>query len=82
MQKNKNNLISEVLLWTPLPGYANIDQQAKTYIHQFWLDTGYFLEHLPKAIPSSDGWRKRERERESLLPTRLEDDDDDDDDEI
>ena len=82
-----NELISEILLWTPTYGHTSVGQPPKTYIQQICVDTGFCLENQLRAIDDTDGWKEREREREReresrgfMLLARLHDDDDDDDD--
>ena len=43
--RSKNELISNVLLWTPTHGHTS-DWFAKTYLHQLCVDTRYSLEDL------------------------------------
>ena len=43
-------------------GEKRAGRQARTYIQQFFADTGYILEELPGAIDDWDGWRERIRE--------------------
>ena len=38
---NRDELISDVLLWTPTYGRAKAGRPARTYIQQLWEDTGY-----------------------------------------
>ena len=56
--RSKDELISDVLLWTPSHG-----RPAKTYLPQLYADTRYSLEDLPGAMNDRNE-RKRERERE------------------
>ena len=53
---NKNKLINDVLLWTPIHGHTSFGQPAKTYIHQLCVDTGYNLEHLPGVMGDGNRW--------------------------
>ena len=50
--RSKDELISNVLLWTPAYGQAKAGQPARTYMQQLCEDTGCSPEDLPK----SDGW--------------------------
>ena len=43
----------------------DVSVSAKTYLHQLYSDTGCSLYNLPGALEYRDGWRERERERES-----------------
>ena len=46
--RSRDELISEVLLWTPSHGWAKIERPAWTYILQFCVDTGCSPEDLRK----------------------------------
>ena len=52
--KSKDKLISNVLLWTPTDEHTSVDQPAKTYIHQFCMDTGCHLEDLLRVMTNRD----------------------------
>ena len=49
---SKEELISNVLVWTPTYGYISVGWQAKTYIDQLCADTGYCQEDFPVAMPN------------------------------
>ena len=57
-----NELISDILLWTPPHRRAKVGRPARTYIQQLCGDTGCSLENLPGAMDDRDGWRERVRE--------------------
>ena len=48
--RSKDELISDVLLWTPAYGQAKAGRSAQTYIQQLCEDTGCSLEDLPEAM--------------------------------
>ena len=76
--RSRDELISNVLLWTPTHGRAKAGRPARTYIQQLCEDTGCCPEDLPRAMND-----RRSGERGSgisVLPARHDDDDDDDDD--
>ena len=76
--RNKDELMSDIFLWTPIHGSACVELQAKTYLHQLCADTQCSLEDLLGAMDYyRDGWRKRERVRvrEILASVRLNEDD-------
>ena len=56
--RSKDELISDVLLWTPTYGQA----KARTYMQQLCEDTGYSPEDLPKAMNNKEKWRERVRD--------------------
>ena len=60
--RSKDELISDVLLWTPLHGRARLGLPARTYLQQFCTDTGGRREYLPKTMNDRDGWREKFRE--------------------
>ena len=60
--RSKNELISDVLLWTPTYGYAKAGRPARTYIQQLCEDTGCNPEDLPGAMNDREKWRERVRD--------------------
>ena len=60
--RSKNELISDVLLWTPTYGCAKVGQPARTYIQQLCEDTGCNPEDLPEAMNDREKWRERVRD--------------------
>ena len=58
----KDELISDVLQWTPSHGRTKVGRPARTYIQQLCVDTGCSLENLPEAMDDRDEWRERVRE--------------------
>ena len=59
---SRDELVSDILQWTPSHGQAKSGRPARTYIQQFCADTGYNLEDLPGAMDDRDGWWERIRE--------------------
>ena len=60
--RSKDELISDVLLWTPAYGQAKSGWPARTYIQQLCEDTGCNPEDLPKAMNDREKWRERVRD--------------------
>ena len=60
--RSRDELISDVLLWTPTYGRAKAGRPARTYIQQLCEDTGCSLEDLPEAINDREKWRERVRD--------------------
>ena len=60
--KSKDELISDVLLWTPTYGRAKAGRPARTYIQQLCEDTGCNPEDLPEAMSDREKWRERVRD--------------------
>ena len=72
--RSKDELVSDVLLWTPTYGQAKAGRPARTYIQQLCEDTGCNIEDLPERwmIGRSD-------ERQSGISVLAAQHDDDDD---
>ena len=60
--RSRDELISDVLLWTPTHGRAKAGRPARTYIQQLCEDTGCCPEDLPRAIYNREEWRERVRD--------------------
>ena len=58
--RNKDELVSDVLLWTPAYGQSKAGRPARTYIQQLCDDTGCNPEDLPEAMNDRETWRERE----------------------
>ena len=69
--RSKDELISDVLLWTPAYGQAKAGWPARTYIEQLCEDTGCNPEDLPKAMNDREKWRERVRDIRAGGTTRL-----------
>ena len=75
--RSRDELISDLLLWTRTYGWAKAGWPARTYIHQLCGDTGCSPEDLPETI---NDWRSGERGSGiSVLAAWHVDDDDDED---
>ena len=74
--RSRDELISDVLLWTPTHDRAKAGRPARTYIQQLCEDTGCCPEDLPEAMNDREKWRER-GSGISVLPARHDDDDDD-----
>ena len=60
--RSKDELINDVLLWTPAYGQAKAGQPARTYIQQLCEDTGCSPEYQPKAMNDREEWWERVRD--------------------
>ena len=60
--RSKDELISDVLQWTPTYGQAKAGRPARTYIQQLCEDTGCNPEDLPEVINNREKWRERVRD--------------------
>ena len=60
--RSRDELISDVLLWTPTHGRAKAGRPARTYIQQLCEDTWWCPEDLPEAMNDWEKWRERIRD--------------------
>ena len=60
--RSRDELISDVLQWTPTYGRAKAGRPARTYIQQLCEDTGCSSEDLPEAMNDREKWRERVRD--------------------
>ena len=60
--RSRDDLISDVLLWTPSHGRAKPGRPARNNIQQLCVDTGCSPEDLPEAMKDREGWRERVRD--------------------
>ena len=56
--RSRDELISDVLLWTPTYGQAKAARPAQIYIQQLCEDTGCSPEDLPEAMNNRGKWRE------------------------
>ena len=67
--RSKDELISDVLQWTPTYGQAKAGRPVRTYIQQLCEDTGCNPEDLPEAINNREKWRERVRDIRASVTT-------------
>ena len=60
--RSRDELIRDVLLWTPTYGRAKAARPARTYIQQLCEDTGCSPEDLPEVMNDREKWRERVRD--------------------
>ena len=60
--RSRDELIRDVLLWTPTHGRAKAGRPARTYIQQLCEDTGCCPEDLPETMNDREKWRERVRD--------------------
>ena len=65
--RSKDELISDVFLWTPTYGRAKAGRPARTYIQQLCEDTGCNSEDLPEAMNDREKWRERIRRHNMMM---------------
>ena len=60
--RSRDELIRDVLLWTPTHGRAKAGRPTRTYIQQLCGDTGCCPEDLAEAMNDREKWRERVRD--------------------
>ena len=60
--RSKDELVSDVILWTPTYGQAKAGWPARTYIQQLCEDTGCNPEDLLEAMNNREKWREMVRD--------------------
>ena len=60
--RSRDELISDVLLWTPTYGRAKAGRTARTYIQRLCEDTGCGPEDLLEVMNGREKWRERVRD--------------------
>ena len=60
--RSRDELICDVLPWTPTYGRAKAGRPTRTYIEQLCEDTGCSPEDLPEAMNDREKWGERVRE--------------------
>ena len=60
--RSRDELIRDVLLWTPTYGQAKAGRLARTYIQQLCEDMGCIPEDQPEAMNDGEKWRERIRD--------------------
>ena len=68
--RSRDELKSNVLLWTPSHGRAKAGRPVRTYMQHLSADTGCSPEDLPKAMDNREVWRKRVRNFRADSATR------------
>ena len=60
--RSRDELISDVLVWTPTYGRAKAGRPARAYIQQLCEDMGCSPEGLPEVMNDWEKWRERVRD--------------------
>ena len=60
--RSKDEIVSDILLWTPAYGQSKAGRPALTYIQQLCDDTGCNPEDLPEVMNDREMWRERVRD--------------------
>ena len=67
--RSKDEIVSDVLLWTPAYGQSKAGRSARTFIQQLCDDKGCSPEDLPKAMNDRETWRERVRDIRASRPS-------------
>ena len=59
--RSRDEIVNNILLWTPSHDRAKAGRPARTYIQQLCVDMGCSPEDLPDAKDDWKGWRERVR---------------------
>ena len=68
--RSRDELISDVFLWTPSHGWAKAGGPARTYILQLCEDMGCSPEDLPDAMYNREKWQERVKDIRADVMTR------------
>ena len=68
--RSKDELISDLLLWTPAYGQTKAGRSARTYIQQLCEDAGCCPQDLPEAMNDREKWQERVRDTRASGTTR------------
>ena len=68
--RSGEELISDVLRWTPSHCQVRAERPARTYIQQLCEDTGCSPEYLPETMNHQEEWRERVRDIRAGVTTR------------
>ena len=60
--RSRDELISDVLQWTPMYGRAKAGRPARSNLQQLCEDTGCNPEDLPEAMNDREEWQERARD--------------------
>ena len=60
--RSRDELISDVLIWSPSHCHIKAGRPARTYIQQLCEDTRCSPGDLPEAMDDREGWRERVRD--------------------
>ena len=60
--RSRDELISDILQWTPLHGWVKAERPDQTYIQQLCEDTGCSPDYLPETMNERMEWRERVRD--------------------
>ena len=69
--RSRDELISDVLLWTPTYGRSKAGWPARTYIQQLCEDTGCGPEDLPEVMNDREKWREKVRDIHASSTTMM-----------
>ena len=67
--RSKDEIVRDVLLWTPAYGQSKAGRPARTFIQQLCDDTGCNPVDLPEAMNDREMWRERVRDIRASCPS-------------
>ena len=59
MLEEKNEVVSDLVLWEPKHSKRSVGGQARTFVDLLEADTGVPRDCLPAGMDDRVGWRKR-----------------------
>ena len=68
--RNKDEVVSDLILWTPKHGKAKVGRPSKIYTKQLTEDADCQLEDLPRAMDDREYWRRRVNMVREIRPIR------------
>ena len=68
--RSEEEIVKNVLLWTPNHGTTKIGQPRKTYVKQLCDDTGLMTEKLKKSMKDRMTWKKIVESALETIPLR------------
>ena len=68
--RSKDEVVSDLILWTPKHGQAKVGRPSKTYTKQLTEDDDCQLEDLPRAMEDRQYWRGRVNMVRAIRPVQ------------
>ena len=68
--RSKDEVVSDLILWTPKHGKAKVGRPSKTYTKQLTEDDDCQLEDLPRAMEDRQYWRGRVNMVRAIRPVQ------------
>ena len=68
--RSKDEVVSDLILWTPKHGKAKVRRPSRTYTKQLTEDDDCQLEDLPRAMEDRQYWRGRVNMVRAIRPVQ------------